>query len=109
MEPPVKPAPGVRIAFHIHTATPKGYTYESVHLHPHGRLETPYPPNVGDLVHLPGYPTSHQVVSRAWSYPQHGSADWPYGARPSEGPLLDLIVEPAIGPFNDDATETEDD
>lgn len=108
MEPTVKPTPGARVAFHIRQATPKGYTYESVHIRPDGRLDTPYPPAVGDLVHLPGYRTSHKVISRAWSYPQYGSAAWPYGARPTDGPLLDLIVEPAIGPFTDDVTESED-
>lgn len=100
--------PGARVAVHIRTATAQGYTYESVHFHPHGRLETPHPPALGDLIHLPDQKTSHRVINRAWSYPQFGSAAWPYGPEATEGPLLDLIVEAAIGPFTDEAPSEEE-
>ena len=66
-------------------------------------------PAVGDLVSL--YDQSNEeargifrVLERMWMYSSYGSADWPYGQRePSTGPLVDVIVEPADGPYRDEA------
>jgi hypothetical protein len=39
-----------------------------------------------------------------WSYAAFGSVVWPYGkSEPAEGPMLDIIVEPAEGVYRDEA------
>ena len=69
-----------------------------------------YPPAVGDLITLwdsdrhrralpplEGGP-AFRVVDRMWAHAGYGSVTWPYGQRESsEGPLMDIIVEPAGG------------
>jgi hypothetical protein len=68
------------------------------------------PPPVGDVItlwdgylHSRGLPQpeggpSFRVVDRGWSLVSYGSLVWPYGQDEArEGPMLDIIVEPAGG------------
>lgn len=77
-----------------------------------GRLVMPHPPAVGDLIYLnhrcgPGEEDltgNYVVVTRSWIVVSYGSGAWPYGEpHPNEGPLLNIIIEPAKGPFLDKA------
>lgn len=81
-----------------------------------GYLVTAWPPSPGDLITLwdqdlerrglpqPDGGPCFRVVERCWGHPGWGSATWPYGAAaPSDGPLADIIVEPAAGPYRDEA------
>jgi hypothetical protein len=88
---------------HISLAGPHGDTF----------LHTPHPPHVGDLIGLYDPFTKkggvHRVVERSWTHSSWGSADWPYGEpRPHVGPLLDVIVEDAEGPFRDEAPQDDE-
>jgi hypothetical protein len=75
-----------------------------------------YPPATGDLIslwdrsrHARGLPPleggpGFRVLDRSWHHSSYGSMDWPYGEQvPRSGPLLDIIVEPADGPYRDEA------
>ncbi|WP_435244935.1 hypothetical protein [Streptomyces tendae] len=71
-------------------------------------MYTPYPPAVGDLIYL--WDTgkreggTYEVLARQWLHSSYGSTDWPAGEqRPLEGPLLDVVVQPAVGVFRDEA------
>jgi len=95
------------------------WRYEPVDIaHPDGSgfIPVEHPPAVGDLINL--YDRSRaarklppleggpvfRVLARLWVHSSWGSADWPYGERePRSGPLLDIIVEPADGPYRDEA------
>lgn len=95
----------VRCYFYERTPAPGGHTYKI--LHPHtpqpGLLVLPQPPAVGDRVTLPGDPQPYRVVDRVWNYPAWGSGAWPLvDLEPQDGPLVDLIVECANGPFIDE-------
>lgn len=93
-----------------------GYRYESISINGpggYGRFVTLHPPATGDLISLWDAVEKRggvfRVVERAWHHPSFGSADWPYGERTSkEGPLLDIIVEPADGPFVDEVAREDD-
>jgi hypothetical protein len=74
-----------------------------------------YPPAVGDLIslwdsdlHNRGLPQPEggpvfRVIDRQWGHVSWGSAMWPYGKNePIEGPLVDIIVEPAKGAYRDE-------
>lgn len=73
-------------------------------------IEMAYPPAVGDLITLwdrrgpqPEGGPIFRVTDRLWSHASWGSANWPYGKNePSEGPMVDIIVEPAEGPYRDE-------
>lgn len=80
--------------------------------HPEGSGYVPLecPPLPGDLISLrdraedPERRGIFRVMERAWTHASWGSADFPYGQRePSSGPLLDIIVAPADGPYRDEA------
>jgi hypothetical protein len=90
-----------------------------------GRLndgEWPFlnPPDIGDTVGLwkpdwrvePKPPHPHgvyRVIERDWSYASYGSGAWPYGEpAPKVGPMLTLIVEPAEGPYRNEAPADEE-
>jgi hypothetical protein len=96
-----------RCAFYIRTQVTDAptYRYDAVDLAAYGHwLVTPVPPAAGDLVHLFDRSTktggTYRVIGRAWSYSSYGSAAWPLGQlQPSQGPVLDVIVEAADGPF----------
>jgi len=91
------------------------YRYQSVEMaSPGGSTFVPleHLPAVGDTVsrwdsqlHRQNLPQPEggpvfAVVARHWGYVSWGSATWPYGERePREGPLVDIIVEPAEGPY----------
>lgn len=67
-------------------------------------------PAAGDLVTLwaRGGPIAggphFRVLVRSWTWSGYGSANWPYGKNESQsGPLVDIIVEPAAGPYSDEA------
>jgi hypothetical protein len=105
-----------RCGFHERVAVEDGYRYDRINIDGPGgfdRLVTPYPPAVGDLITLWD---AHErrggmfrVVERAWHHSSYGSTDWPYGSPASkEGPLLDIIVEAAEGPFADEVPTAED-
>jgi len=69
-----------------------------------------HPPAPGDLITLwsrtgavEGGPV-FRVLERLWSHASFGSVTFPYGAEePREGPLLDIIAEPAGSPYRDEA------
>lgn len=102
---PNEPLP--RIWPTLRTEVEGGYTYDRLHLRAagggSGDLRTPHVPAIGDLIHLTDEehgPGTYRVVDRAWGHSAYGSADWPYAQeRPSSGPIVDLIVETATGPF----------
>lgn len=99
-----------RCQFYERTAVEGGYRYEMIHLDGPGgydRFVTPHLPARGDLISLWDAHEKRggvfRVIERAWHHSSYGSADWPYGQRTSnEGPLLDIIVEGADGPFVDE-------
>ncbi|MCW2929990.1 MAG: hypothetical protein JWM19_952 [Actinomycetia bacterium] len=75
------------------------------------------PPSVGDLItlhpahgqELEGGPV-YRVVDRMWVTAVYGSGSWPLGkAAPVEGPLMEIIVEPAPGLYADQAPSGDDD
>jgi hypothetical protein len=80
-----------------------------------GFSEMEHPPPTGALVllydrsgRLDGGPY-FRVVDQLWSYPAWGSVTWPYGAAsPQQGPLVDIIVEPAGSPYKDEAPTCAD-
>jgi hypothetical protein len=81
--------------------------------HGDGNLHTPYPPDVGDLIHL--WDTfkkqggTYKVLAREWLHSSYGSTYWPVlEQQPTVGPRLDLIVEPAEGVFQDQAMRPDD-
>lgn len=100
------------------TDGPPAYRYDHVYLRggkfgQGGRLDTPHPPAVGDLIflHDEGGPHTgnHRVVERAWGHASYGSKIWPHGTpRPTAGPLLDIIVVPDAGPFRNEAAEPDE-
>ena len=75
-------------------------------------LDTAWVPQPGDLISLwdrsgdrpqPDGGPVFRVVDRLWSHASWGSANWPYGKNePQEGPMVDIIVEPAEGPYRDE-------
>ena len=114
----------VRCAFSLRwpASEPGQFQYLSINVDSrdgHGRIPTPHPPAVGDLVNLHGdafrsstsdpepVHGTFRVVERVWLYPEYGSNDWPLGqAQAKQGPLLDVFVEYAEGAF---ANQAEDD
>lgn len=104
-------------SFSIRTPAGDGqFHYERINLgswHGDGKLHTPYPPQVGDLIHL--WDTikrkggTYEVVARQWLHSSYGSTNWPVlEQQPTVGPLLDFIVQPAEGVFRDEAPQPDD-
>lgn len=110
------PEPPARIWPTLRTKVEGGYSYDRLYLRGYGGaaggLVTPYVPVVGDLIHLNDEergPGTYRVVERAWGHSAYGSADWPLAQiRPNSGPIVDLIVEPAAGPFIDEVYTPEE-
>ncbi|WAZ20194.1 hypothetical protein STRCI_001293 [Streptomyces cinnabarinus] len=105
-------------SFHIRTPAEVGqFRYDHVNIgspHGDGKLHTPYPPQVGDLIHLwdpfEKKGGTFEVLARQWLHSSYGSTNWPVLAQqPTVGPLLDLIVQPAEGVFRNEAPHTEED
>jgi hypothetical protein len=107
-----------RVKFAVRYPAGEGrWHYETVMIRSwEGSVHTPMdcPPAIGDLIIL--YDTDRprrqlpplkggpvfRVVDRLWSHAMYGSVTWPYGkTEPSEGPLLDIIVEPSEGVYAD--------
>lgn len=113
-------SPPPRITFAIRHPVGPYYQYRRVSLDQPDRsyLITEHVPAVGDLIWM--WDTEFQrgyncrVVERSWSFPGYGSVSFPYSSRePRDGPLLDIIVEEATGPYRNqiwinDLTEGED-
>lgn len=109
-----------RCSFHVRTEVrshPPAYRYAQVHVRSGawdgGTVRMPTPPVVGDLIWLTDesgkHTGTHRILERSWQPAMPGSADWPLGApHPRVGPLLILIVEPARGPFRDEAPLEEE-
>ncbi len=105
MEGLVHAAP--RCQFYERVQVEGGYRYDMINLNGpagYGRLVTPHPPATGDLISLwdahEKRGGAFRVLERAWHHSSYGSTDWPYGSPASkEGPLLDIVVEAAEGPF----------
>lgn len=82
-----------------------------------GHLRTFHPPAVGDRFHGGQVNAPNgwaemgefRVIDRRWSWAQYGSQNWPYGPRPSTGPLLELICERTEGLFAGEADVPDDD
>jgi hypothetical protein len=99
--------PPPRCQFYERVPVEGGYRYEMFSINGPagaGRLVTPYPPAIGDLITLWDVHErrggSFRVADRAWHHSSYGSTNWPYGSPVSkEGPMLDIIVEAAEGPF----------
>jgi hypothetical protein len=94
------PAGGGKWLFrHIDMLTPEGG----------GRPLLEHPPAPGDLIALqgaardePGGPV-FRVIDRMWVHPAYGSGSWPFGSPvPQQGPMLEIIVEPAEGLYADE-------
>jgi hypothetical protein len=107
----------VRCNFYRRTPADVGlWRYDHINHSDHtgdGYLTTPHPPLVGDLIGLYDPTTKkggvYRIVERSWTHSSWGSANWPYGEpRPKVGPLLDLIVETAQGPFHDEAPQDDE-
>jgi len=98
-----------RCSFFVRRSAADGWLYERGKMHggPEGTL-TIVPPAVGDLIYVEDVGTC-VVVTRSWTYASWGSMDWPYNAPTAiVPPLLDLIVEPADGPFADEVGAREE-
>ncbi|CBG73110.1 hypothetical protein SCAB_60911 [Streptomyces scabiei 87.22] len=104
-------------SFYIRTPAGDGqFHYEPVNIgspHADGKLHTPHPPAIGDLIHL--WDTikrrggSYEVLARQWLHNSYGSANWPVlELQPTVGPLLELIVQRAEGAFRDQAPTADD-
>ena len=99
-----------RCQFYERVKVEGGYRYNMISINGpggYGRFVTPHPPAVGDLISLWDAHEKRggvfRVVDRAWLHSSYGSTDWPYGSPASkEGPLLDVVVEAAEGPFVDE-------
>jgi hypothetical protein len=99
------------------TTDPATYRYNHVYVRggPHGAggiLVTPHPPAVGDIIWLHDesgdHTGCHRVIERCWQHPAYGSAHWPHQSRRTTvGPILTIIVSPAVGPFRDEAEEVD--
>lgn len=80
---------------------PRGYDLQQVNFaSPRGNstLWTPYPPDIGDLIHLP--PGLCLVVERLWRHPRTHQMRWPEpNVWPEYGPKLEIFVEEAEDPF----------
>lgn len=106
-----------RCNFYVRTPAPAGgWRYEPFSIaNPTGSsLPLTHPPAIGDLIWLWDSQKQagghHRVIDRAWNHPAWGSMDWPHGdAAPRQGPILDLIVEPAVGLFVDEVSEPDED
>lgn len=107
----------VRCSFYVRSAVASGYRYDPVHLtsvNHDGMLPTCHPPLPGDLISLYDSLThaggTYRVIERAWLHAGYGSTNWPVlEPLPIEGPMLDIIVEAADGPFRDQAPEPSED
>ena len=105
-----------RCSFYERTPVEGGYRYEKISLmNPRGdtSLETDHPPLVGDLIFLSDATSErrgqYRVIERSWLHSSWGSTDWPYGeAASTTGPLLDVIVEAAEGPFVDEVPSVDE-
>lgn len=104
--------------FYDRTIAPDGlYHYQQIMISAPegcGRRTMAHPPAIGDLIFL--YDEirkcggQYRIIARDWSHPSYGSAGWPYGqAMPTIGPLLNMIVERAVGPFSDQSPITDED
>ena len=98
--------------FYVRISEAQQFRYERVTFPaPRGdnNLRTAHSPLVGDLVHLWGDTEetrgTFRVVERSWLHSSYGSKNWPFGAEALVPPILTVIVEPAVGPFVDEATE----
>lgn len=105
-----------RCSFYERTPVEGGYHYEKISLrNPRGDtyLETDHPPLVGDLIFLSDATSDrrgqYRVIERSWLHSSWGSTDWPYVESVSTtGPLLDIVVERAEGPFVNEVSEAQD-
>lgn len=105
-----------RCQFYERVAVEGGYHYDMISINGpggYGRLVTPHPPAKGDLVSLWDAFNDRggmfRVLERTWHHSGYGSTDWPYGEPTSkEGPMLDIIVERADGPFVDEVSRPEE-
>jgi hypothetical protein len=101
----------VRCTFHARIPVEGGHAYEPITPRGNsasGSWSTLHPPSIGDLVPLS--PQLYKVTDRIWRYAEHGSRDWPLvEPHAIKGPMLDLIVEPAQGPYHDQIVIPEED
>lgn len=107
-----------RVTFSVRRPTPDNHwDYQRISPDsPYGSGFVPmnFPPVVGDLIILQdahreveGGPV-FQVIGRQWAHSNYGSPSWPHNApEPREGPLLNIVVEPAEGIFRNERPENE--
>ncbi|MFD1656974.1 hypothetical protein ACFSL4_01670 [Streptomyces caeni] len=104
-------------SFYIRTpAGDSQFHYDPVNIsspHHDSKMHTPYPPQVGDLIHLWDFVKkqggTYQVIARQWLHSSYGSTNWPVlEQQPTVGPLLELIVESAEGVFREQALRPDD-
>lgn len=104
-----------RCSFKVRVPAGDGrYRFETVEQHSYfgGTMPLQHPPATGVLVTLydirgegfqPDGGPVFRVIDQMWSHPAYGSGGWPYGMQePREGPLVDIIVEPAAGLYADE-------
>ena len=94
------------------SADPLGYRYDMLAAGSDwGLLRLHQTPAIGDTLGLisDGRPGSYRVLARDWTFVGYGSTAWPTGQiRPTEGSLLQLIVEASPGPYVDQAPLSKD-
>lgn len=103
-----------RLSFVIRTPAGDGkFNYLTEYTHTWGSDGSGYPsvfvPRIGDLVHLP--PPSAKmgrVYDVVWLWPGYGSQNWPHTPLPQVGPIVQVFVDQAGGPYVDEADEDEE-
>jgi hypothetical protein len=107
--------PHARCSFYVRTVDLASSRHRFTHLVPaglsmSGLVELEHPPVIGDLIYLRDTETetsgAYRVVDRAWSHAAYGSPAWPAAqARPTNGPWVDIVLEPALGVFTTELTD----
>lgn len=80
------------------------WRYEPVELGPGPMVALPELPAVGDIVCLADRQrTTGRVVARQWEPVAHGSTAWPSGSQEPLFVSAQVILEPDLGVFRDEA------
>ena len=102
-----------RLSFVIRepTALAGQYRYRTAYVHNEGGHGYPsaFVPRIGDLIHIPAPSTKMgRVYDVVWLWPAYGSQAWPHTLLPKDGPIVQVFVDEARGPYVDEADEDED-
>lgn len=102
------PVPGNPTTFRYEALDVRGGPYGES-----GGLVTPYPPHVGDLIHLNAGEDhqggTYRIIEVARGYPSYRSQVWRINDRwPRRGPMISIILVPEVGPFRNEADNVDD-